>query len=314
MARCAIAGASAGPSPRASRRNTFLSRSSASVATASGKVAVVISDWRSAGSRTSTRSISWAKPRSSRRSASSSTSTSTSASDSALCESRSSSRPGVATSRWVPPRSSIICGLMETPPTTTSVRNAGASAWATSPICRASSRVGASTSARRRRGRSASASGVPSSRCSTGSRNAPVLPEPVCASASTSRPCRMGPMAAACTAVGAIQPAAAAVFTSSAPRPSSANVGVGVVSEESDTGSRRMRRAGNGTGRWVDCRAIALRSQPGTAAPVGAGRARQESCATASIVTPSGVPAQRTHGRAHEQRSHPRPLHSRTAV
>jgi hypothetical protein len=56
---------------------------------------------------------------------------------------RSSSRPGVATTRCAPPRSAIICGLIDTPPTATTIFSCGASSCTPSPICAASSRVGA---------------------------------------------------------------------------------------------------------------------------------------------------------------------------
>ena len=94
----------------------------------------------------STRLSSSAKPRSSRRSASSSTSSSTPARRSALCSTRSSRRPGVATTTSAPPRSAIICGLIDTPPNTTATLGRCGRCWArlrsTSPACAASSRAG----------------------------------------------------------------------------------------------------------------------------------------------------------------------------
>ena len=66
-----------------------------------------------------------------------------------------------------------------------------ASAFRSSRICAASSRVGASTSARVVR------RGLSMRRFRIGSRNAAVLPLPVCAVAMTSLPCRAGGIASA---------------------------------------------------------------------------------------------------------------------
>ena len=85
-------------------------------ATAGGKVAENSRFCRCAGSSARMRPSSSAKPRSNRRSASSSTSIDTVDSFSARWSTRSSRRPGVATMMSAPPRSAIICGLMETPP------------------------------------------------------------------------------------------------------------------------------------------------------------------------------------------------------
>ena len=70
---------------------------------------------------------------------------------------RSSRRPGVATTMSAPPRSAIICGLIETPPKATAMLDrqpAGAAPGCAcdSPTCAASSRVGTRTSACSRRG------------------------------------------------------------------------------------------------------------------------------------------------------------------
>ena len=144
---------------------------------------------------------------SSMRSASSSTSTSTSSSMQAPWLMRSSRRPGVATSTSHPRASALFCGPYETPPTTVTavcpVRLA--MARQTSSICWASSRVGVTTSMRgpqpteslprRERFTCGSLSSV-------GSRKAAVLPVPVWAAASRSRPASTSGMERSCTGVG----------------------------------------------------------------------------------------------------------------
>ena len=75
-----------------------------------------------------------------------------------------------------------------------------AMALSCSRICAASSRVGVTTSARVVR------RGFPSRRCRIGSRNAAVLPLPVAAHASRSRPSSAGGMASAWIGVGRTKP------------------------------------------------------------------------------------------------------------
>ena len=116
---------------------------------------------------------------------------------SALCAIRSSRRPGVATTMSAPPRNAIICGLIDTPPNTIASfigsASGRASARSVAPTCAASSRVGISTSACTRLGAWRTSASM---RCSTGSENAAVLPDPVSADASTSRPASTAGMAA----------------------------------------------------------------------------------------------------------------------
>ena len=170
---------------------------------ASGKVAEKSRFCRRFGSKASTRASSSANPRSSIRSASSSTSAATWPRCSAFLSTRSSSRPGVAITKSAPPRSAIIWGLIETPPIalTTLMRSGRCTEQRStvSATCAASSRVGTKISVWTRRGFSRRTA---SQRCSSGSTNAIVLPDPVCAVASTSPPFSTTGMAAACTGVG----------------------------------------------------------------------------------------------------------------
>ena len=203
ITRWTIAGSLAAVAATSTRTG---SRSSelASVCTSGGKVAEKNKFCRRAGSSASTRCSSSEKPRSSSRSASSSTSICTASSFSALCSSRSSSLPGVATTASAPPRSPIICGLIETPPNTTAIFGTcgrrSPRLRSTSPTWAASSRVGTSTRARTRRG--AGAGPFCCSRCSRGKPKAPVLPEPVWADPTRSLPARMAGMACAWIGVG----------------------------------------------------------------------------------------------------------------
>ena len=156
------------------------------------------------------RSSSCSKPKSSKRSASSSTRVCTADSSSALCSIRSSRRPGVATTMSAPPRKPIICGLIDTPPNTTvtltGCASCRASNRATSPICTASSRVGTKIKALTRLCRPAGGSWFSARACKTGRQNASVLPEPVSAETSTSRPASTRAIAWACTGVGVSKP------------------------------------------------------------------------------------------------------------
>ena len=101
------------------------------------------------------------KPRSAMWSASSSTVICTSSSVRAFWLSRSSSRPGQAMTMSMPPLSAEICLPCDTPPKITVVFRPStlASGAMVASICEASSRVGASTRARGRRGGLALAGG-----------------------------------------------------------------------------------------------------------------------------------------------------------
>ena len=197
MARCSMAGSLPGVWGTSTRTGCF-SRPSASACTAAGNVAEKNRFCRRAGNSASTRCSSSAKPRSSSRSASSSTRCATADRRNALWSTRSSRRPGVATTMSAPPRKPSICGLMDTPPNTMAILSGCCRCCArlrsTSPTCAASSRVGTSTRARTRRGPPVALS---CSCCSKGSAKAAVLPDPVCAAPSRSTPCRMAGMAPA---------------------------------------------------------------------------------------------------------------------
>ena len=103
----------------------------------------------------------------------------------------SSRRPGVATMTSTPLRNACSCGPMPTPPKTAAavIGVCTARPSRSSAICAASSRVGVSTSAR------VVPRGRPISLCRIGRRNAAVLPLPVMAHASRSRPSSAGGMA-----------------------------------------------------------------------------------------------------------------------
>ena len=170
--------------------------------------------------------FSWsANPMSSMRSASSRTTTSTSRRSAAPCHMRSSRRPGVATmisGRCPRPRT---CACMSAPPTTVVAytRDERPSWSMVSWIWNASSRVGART---RPRG---GPSGEPASRSTMGTTKAAVLPVPVWAQPSMSRPCRAGAMAFAWMGVGVTKPIRAKSSSSGPDRPKDSKVsGVGM--------------------------------------------------------------------------------------
>ncbi len=182
----------------------------ASSTTSGASVAEKNSDWRRAGSAAMTLRMSRMKPMSSIRSASSSTKTSTASRRANPCCMRSSSRPGVAMTMSTPRRSACTWGFCPTPPKIT--------VWETprtwrpyvrtlSPICAASSRVGARISTRGRIGEAAP--GCVTRCCRIGSTNAAVLPVPVCAHPSRSRPARRCGIDFACTGVGVVYPSSA---------------------------------------------------------------------------------------------------------
>ena len=192
-----------------------------------GIVAEKSSVWCADGSSCMMRRMLGQKPMSSMRSASSSTRVSTCERLTWLCSIRSSRRPGVATSMSQPRSSSAICLSNLVPPTTMVAR------WpvwahttlATLSICCASSRVGVTTRAKGPR-RLFVARSVPSSpamRCSVGSVNAAVLPVPVWAEATTSRPSSTRGMAPAWTGVGSVKPSASTPASICSLRPSLPN-------------------------------------------------------------------------------------------
>ncbi len=180
--------------------------------------------WRLGGSSVSTRCNSSLKPKSSKRSASSSTNICTWLSRSALCSTRSSRRPGVATTTSAPPRRAIICGLMDTPPNTMAILGGCGRCWArlrsTSPTWAASSRVGTKTSARVRRGVLPDAM---LSWCSRGKPKAAVLPDPVWARPWMSAPCKAAGMVLLWMGVGLCRPMSVAARTRAGCRPSAEN-------------------------------------------------------------------------------------------
>ena len=159
--------------------------------------------WREEGVAATTFFMVGQKPMSSMRSASSSTSTSTSRSLTTPRSMRSYSLPGVATRTSMPRSSFAICPLYFVPPITVSMRrfDAFASCVQAASICWVSSRVGLTTSARGDPGRLARPM-----RSNRGSANAAVLPVPVVAAATTSRPSRTNGIACSCTGVGAVKP------------------------------------------------------------------------------------------------------------
>ena len=103
----------------------------------------------------------------------------------------------------MPRESFAIWPLYGIPPTTVSMRcpDPFASCEHAASICRASSRVGLTTSARGDPGRLARPM-----RSIMGSANAAVLPVPVVAAATTSRPSSASGMACSCTGVGTVNP------------------------------------------------------------------------------------------------------------
>ena len=158
MARCKIMGSLAAvdsTSIRTGSRNSV----SAKACTSLGNVAEKNKLWRFSGSKAKIAASSSVKPPvrtappavgeppiSSSLSASSNTSICTEPNFSALCATKSSKRPGVATTMSAPPRKFIICGLMETPPNSTATLSCMGKCCAklriASPVCAASSRVG----------------------------------------------------------------------------------------------------------------------------------------------------------------------------
>ena len=137
---------------------------------------------------------------SSMRSASSSTTYSTWLSTQFLASMWSSSRPGVAIRISTPALSCSVCGFMSMPPNTTAERRLVCWAYdlTLAATWSASSRVGASTSARTGwRAGDIEAFSCRSIFCSSGMEKAAVLPVPVCAAPITSRPASTTGMALA---------------------------------------------------------------------------------------------------------------------
>jgi hypothetical protein len=116
--------------------------------------------------------------------------------------------PGVATITSTPLRKACSCGPMPTPPKIAAalIGVCTARSFRSSRIWAASSRVGVSTSAR------VVPRGLSISWCRIGSRNAAVLPLPVVAEASTSRPASAGGIASVWIGVGRVKPSSFTPF------------------------------------------------------------------------------------------------------
>ena len=171
-----------------------------------GIVAEKNSVCRTRGSIAITLRTSWMNPMSSMRSASSSTNTSSDLRLTSPCPDRSSSRPGVATRMSMPARSACFCASMPTPPKITKFRSGSCLPYTLklSPIWAASSRVGVRIRQRIGRPWRAGAGMLAARRCRIGSANAAVLPVPVCARPSKSRPARTNGIALAWIGVGSV--------------------------------------------------------------------------------------------------------------
>mmetsp|Transcript_70410 Transcript_70410/g.195965 ORF Transcript_70410/g.195965 Transcript_70410/m.195965 type:complete len:244 (-) Transcript_70410:371-1102(-) len=192
----------------------------ASFRTSFGQVAVKKSVWRFLGTLPKILRIWGSKPMSNIRSASSSTKYVTEPRDTTPESTKSTSRPGVATTICAPYRSLLCWPHLSQPPYTLTVwmrplslpPDISNTLPASSVICTASSRVGTST---RITGDAVASFPADSarpwralrSRCTAaGSRNASVLPLPVCARPITSRPASTSGRACACIGMGAEMP------------------------------------------------------------------------------------------------------------
>mmetsp|Transcript_2986 Transcript_2986/g.6776 ORF Transcript_2986/g.6776 Transcript_2986/m.6776 type:complete len:411 (+) Transcript_2986:268-1500(+) len=183
------------------------------------------------------------KPMSSMRSASSSTRKRTLRSETRPRSTMSFSRPGVATRTSQPRSSSRICAPKGVPPYATHTRRPvrKANFFDSSKICTASSRVGASASARMATGSSreprwpAVPAAEPASRIllRMGSMKASVLPEPVCATEMTSIPQSAIGTECACTGVGTSKPAKRRLRARTFPQRRPAKCWTGELSGES---------------------------------------------------------------------------------
>ncbi len=185
-------------------------------------------------------------------SASSSTEISTADSVQARLSMRSISRPGVATTTSTPRFSASICLPYEAPPNTQASLSASdsPSGRSSSATWVASSRVGTNTRARGAFGVRLEPDDVEpddARRASIGKPNASVLPPPVCARPSTSRPARTSGIARAWIANGASMPFFDSASTSGFGKPSAVNVvafGVGMRCAASSAASSSDAREG----------------------------------------------------------------------
>ena len=192
-------------------------------------------------------------PRSAMWSASSSTVISTASRVSTRWASRSSSRPGQATTMSTPALSACTCRCCETPPkmVVTDIDAADASGSITAAICVASSRVGASTRPSGRPERRRPPASRPARRATSGRANARVLPLPVRPRPSTSRPARLSGRVAVWMGNGSVTPPAARTGRRRAGTPRSANVDdIGVALPE-QAPARERDAEGDGAGRHV---------------------------------------------------------------
>ena len=178
------------------------SKLSASAVIDLGMVAENRRVWRSVGTVATICAIGLAKPMSSIWSASSSTSASSVDRSHSPCSIRSSKRPGVATMMSTPASSAFTWWNALTPPKIVVTRGFRSRPKVSNPaaICDTSSRVGAST--RTRAPRAGAGRGSAARRWSSGSAKAAVLPVPVCAMPSMSRPCSSSGIAPAWIGVG----------------------------------------------------------------------------------------------------------------
>ena len=213
-------------------------------------------------------------PRSAMWSASSMTAISTPESTRQRRSSRSIRRPGVATTMSTPRVSASICLPYGAPPKMQhSLRpSASPSGRIASATCIASSRVGTST--RPRGAFDIRFDPDVASLASIGRPKAIVLPPPVWARPSTSRPARASGMARDWIANGASMPRLLSAKTSDLGRPSSAKVrSAGAASTIARSSSRSSSEAADtfGARDWVDLLAPRFGRRPGAGRPA-AGR------------------------------------------
>ena len=194
----------------------------ARTSTSPSRVAENSSRWPSAGVASSSCRTTGRNPRSAIWSASSSTLTSMSPSWQWPWPIRSARRPGQATTISVRSRSAVTCGRCGVPPKTvvTVSPTARASGDRTAWTWAASSRVGTST---RPRGRHAIVC-PPASLATSGRAKASVLPDPVWARPSMSRPASASGSTAAWIGRGVVMPSSARTATRAAATPRAANV------------------------------------------------------------------------------------------
>ena len=201
-----------------SRRNSFV-RSSIS----GGIVAEKSSDCRRGCSFATSERTGLMKPMSSMRSASSSTTKRVSSSRSSPPSTRSTMRPGVAITTSTPRAMPRTWALRDMPPRTSWVESRPpAKLRRLASICTASSRVGARMSARQVFGLGRPLR--PRIACTIGRPKAAVLPVPVCATPSRSRPSSCAGIEAAWIGVGRCRPERASASMSGREIPRSAKV------------------------------------------------------------------------------------------